>query len=492
MSVRRPRLIGVRVGLVNAGAVFIASFLGSLLLATYFAPGANSITQRLAASCLIATGVAAVALAVPTLLLAPLAHRLVFIGRAARRFAAGDLRHRVDQPSQAELDSLASSLNTMAAQLSEQFARLRAQQNEQDAILRSMEGGVLAIDAELRVLRINRIARKMLRVEPSDVRGLPLQRLVRDQAFRQFAADAIADPSRRTDDFSLIDAPGLQLRVTSGALLDAEDEPVGAILLLNDITHLKRLESMRADFAANVSHELRTPITNIKGYAETLLEDSSHAPDLQARFLRVIARNAERLGAIVNDMLALTKLDRTDAGSLAAAPTPVSAIVAAAVNQVAREAEARGVRIVADVPPDLRVMANARLAEQAVLNLLANAVKYGPDHASVTLEATEAVLEGDRPAVSIAVADEGPGIPAEHIARIFERFYRVDKARSRERGGTGLGLSIVKHIALVHGGDIDVRSELGTGSVFRLTLPAPAPADHRRRPESTRPAAHSV
>lgn len=404
------------------------------------------------------------------------ARRIESIAHGARRFSSGDLRHRIPTPRSRELRALTEALNDMAAQISAQITKLRTQQKEVEAILRSMEGGLIAISAEQHILRINRSARKMLGVGEEDIRGKRLGDVVSDSALRRFAADAISDPSRRSDEFEIGTDPRYAVRATSGALLDAEDEPVGAIILLTDVTQLKRLESVRSDFAANVSHELRTPITNIKGYSETLLESGLGTGEMSMNFLRVIARNAERLGAIVDDMLALTNLERTDGQTLPTAPTSVDALVRSVRSQVSREAAARSIHIEEDLQPGLRVNVNARLAEQALANLVANAVKYSPDGTVVIIRSRPGRLEAREAAVELSVIDQGPGIDREHQPRIFERFYRVDKARSRERGGTGLGLSIVKHIALVHGGQVSVESKPGQGSTFRLLFPAASEA----------------
>ena len=398
--------------------------------------------------------------------------RLHQLNRGSERFAAGDLRHRLPRPAGRELGHMADRLNIMAEQLHERLGELRAQRNEQEAILRSMEGGVVAVDAEQRILRMNPIARRMLGVPGLETRGTPLGRIVTDGSILRFAADSIADPARRTAEFSLYTDRQILLRVTSSPLLDAEDEPVGTIMLLSDVTQLRRLESMRTDFAANVSHELRTPITNIKGYAETLLDAGSAGEEMPLSFLRVIARNADRLGAIVDDMLALTNLERTDGQTLPTSPTSVASVVDTVRAQMGREARERGIALETTAPDGLRLLVNQRLIEQALLNLVANAVKYSPEGTTVRVSAAPATLDDDRPAVQLIVVDEGVGISKEHLPRIFERFYRADKARSREQGGTGLGLSIVKHIALVHGGTVSVDSEPGVGSTFRLVLPA--------------------
>lgn len=466
----------LRMGLLaGVAALFLHSFVAAILIAIFGSSSELIITLAIFAIFSTATG-----FAIAAAITARDMRRLTQITDGARRFSRGDLRHRIPATAKGELAALASALNDMAQLLSSQLNQLRAQRNEQEGILRSMEGGVLAIDAEFRVLRVNRVAQRMLGLTDAQVRGKTLHDVVRDTGLQRFAADAVADPSRRAAEFHLtVPTRGdIIVRATSGALLDAEDEPIGAIILLSDVSQLKRLESMRSDFAANVSHELRTPITNIKGYVETLIDTNLADPDLSMNFLRVIARNADRLGAIVDDMLALTNLERTDGQILPTAPTPLWMLLDSVRLQLDPEARSKRIRLVLDVPKDLRAKVNARLAEQAIVNLVANAIKYSPPETTVTISAHAApeALEDGVPAIEIAITDQGPGIAPEHLPRIFERFYRVDKARSREQGGTGLGLSIVKHIALVHAGAVIVDSTLGEGSTFRLFLPASIPA----------------
>ena len=449
---------------------------------------ATASARGIAGIALFGVIVLAVSLAAVLAISAHLSVRLARIAQGAGRFASGDLRHRIEDPPSRELAALTAALNEMAQQLYARIGQLRAQQNEQESILRSMEQGVIAIDASHRVLWMNAFARRIFAIGVGEVRGRPLEDFVTDAALCRFAADAIADPSRRSDDFAVqTPARRVELRATSGALLDAEDEPIGAIILLADMSQLRRLETVRSDFAANVSHELRTPITNIKGYVDTLLDrhDDPPTPEQAASFLKVIARNADRLGAIVDDMLTLTNLERTDGQRLATSPTPVALVVGSVRSSLARLASERGIELRIPEDEDLRLMVNPRLAEQALANLVANAIKYSPSGTRVTIEAIAMALESGDPGVRLTVRDQGPGMSAEHLSRIFERFYRVDKARSREQGGTGLGLSIAKHIALVHGGAITVESEIGKGSAFHLLLPAaPERRDAALRPEA--------
>lgn len=388
---------------------------------------------------------------------------------SAARFSEGNLGHRIQRPQSHELAVLADVLNTMARRLSEQIDLLQAQRNEQQAIYQSMSNGMIALDTEQRVLTLNRAAAVMLGVTQEQARGRLLQEVVREPALNRFVAAALTAEAVAPSEFRLRADQGPMVQVVGESLRNVREQPAGLLVVMNDVTHLRRLESIRSDFAANVSHELRTPITNIRGYVETLLDVGVDNQQQAVKFLDVIKRNTDRLASIVEDLLALAHLEQpgTKVG-LERIATPLFRITDAVISQFEPAAAGRRIRIEFAVPHELTAMVNPQLVEQALGNLLSNAIKYSSSDTVVTVSA-HAVGTNE---VQIAVADQGPGIEPEHLPRIFERFYRVDKARSRELGGTGLGLAIAKHIALVHGGRIDVESELGRGSVFRITLPA--------------------
>jgi two-component system phosphate regulon sensor histidine kinase PhoR len=244
------------------------------------------------------------------------------------------------------------------------------------------------------------------------------------------------------------------------------DRTVGAVVVFNDVTRLKRLEAVRRDFVANVSHELKTPVTSIKGFTETLLDGASEDPEASRRFLQIIAGQADRLNSIIEDLLALSTLEATREGRPALVEADVCDVVTVAMEICGPKAQAKGIRMDAACTPEAHAPINPPLLEQAVVNLIDNAVKYSPEGSEVHVS-----LEQSHDQIVIRVADYGPGIAREHLPRLFERFYRVDKARSRDLGGTGLGLSIVKHIAQVHGGRVSVESTLGRGSTFSIYLP---------------------
>ncbi|MCR9215655.1 MAG: sensor histidine kinase [Phycisphaerales bacterium] len=406
----------------------------------------------------------------------------IFLSRIGSRLAAisGGARSFIDEGQTAtiahsrirEIRCISESLDQIRDRVGQQVDLLTTQRNEQESVLQSMQVGVIAIDAAQRVLSINRVAQEMLGLTGAAARGRRFADLVSQPALLRFAADAIVEQGEMTRELELREGNALIVRAIAGRLRDANGKRVGSIIVLSDVTHLKKLENLRTDFAANVSHELRTPITNIKGYVETLLDDGLGDPEQASKFLAIVARNADRLGQIIDDMLALTSLERADvADRLVTQPTPAGALLHAVRVHLEPEAKQKKIPIILHVSKSLYIEANSRLAEQAITNLISNAIKYCPTGTKVTVTVRQVEVE-DEQFVEFEVADEGPGIAPEHLPRLFERFYRVDKARSREFGGTGLGLAIVKHIALVHGGSILVESDLGTGSKFRLRLPA--------------------
>ena len=243
------------------------------------------------------------------------------------------------------------------------------------------------------------------------------------------------------------------------------------MIVLNDVTEMKRLEHVRRDFVANVSHELKTPIASIKGFVETLLDGAMDDPADTSRFLGIVARQADRLAAIVDDLLALSRIEQSEgAGNLPVETVPVASILTAVTLDCGPRAADRSIRLEVDCPANLAATLNAALVEQAVINLVDNALKYSESGKTVWLSAAASEPPGPRELV-LRVRDEGCGIEPIHLPRLFERFYRVDKARSRNLGGTGLGLSIVKHIVQAHTGAVSVDSEPGVGTTFTIRLP---------------------
>jgi len=387
--------------------------------------------------------------------------------RATERFAAGDLSHRVKLERPQEFVSLAETLNLMAGQLHDRLVALEAERNERGAILASMIEGVLAVDAQQRLLEINHVAAELLGADPQTARGRPLQEVVRNATLEDLVEQVLAGWQPAETEIVLFDPEERFLQAQGSVLCGAAGEGIGVLVVLHDVTRLRKLEQMRRDFAANVSHELKTPVTAIKGFVETLLDGALEQPDDARRFLHIVSAQADRLGAIIEDLLELAHIEQQrEREQIVLQPGRLKEVLDAALEACRFQASEKDVRLELDCPADVRAEIDANLLERAVFNLLDNAVKYSPP--GETVEVTVAAGQGE---IAIEVRDRGCGIAREHQPRIFERFYRVDKARSRKLGGTGLGLAIVKHIAQAHHGRATVESTPGKGSTFAIHLP---------------------
>lgn len=389
--------------------------------------------------------------------------------QGARRFAAGNFENKLPLEGSQEARDLALSLNQMAAQLDERLKTVIEQRNAQDAVLSSMIEGVLAIDNEERVLRINRAAAKLLGVEGKEVQGKGLHEVIRKTDVQAFVEKTLASDQPIQGEIELLVNEEDRVLQANGTLLrDAEDRQIGGLVVFNDVTRMRRLERMRRDFVANVSHELKTPITAIKGFVETLLDEDHIQESPQAvEFLNIAVNQADRLNAIIEDLLDLSRIEQdSEQEAIELSTGNVRPVVTSASQTWMMKAKEKGLDVLIEVPADLQARINAPLLEQALINLVDNAIKYSPEGSEIRVEAVAEDAE-----VALRVHDHGCGIAAEHLPRLFERFYRVDKARSRKLGGTGLGLAIVKHIAQSHQGRVTVASELGEGTVFTLFIP---------------------
>lgn len=392
---------------------------------------------------------------------------LEYMRQVSEQFAQGELTARVPVPDTAELGALARTMNQMAGHLTERIRSTARQNHEQTAVLANMVEGVLAVDRAEHVLHINPAACRLLGVRPEEGRGRHILEVVRNIDLQEFLLATLNSEEPTEREVALRGGVERMLQVHGAALKDADGSPIGAVVVMNDITRLKRLESMRRDFVANVSHELKTPITTLKGCVETLSDGMPHDPAETARFLDMMGRHVNRLEAMVEDLLSLSRLEyEAERGEIPMESASISDVLARAVQTFSKRAEEKGMLLVLDCPDVIRATVNASLLEQAVGNLLDNAIKYSPGETRITVLATR---EQDQ--VEIRVSDEGTGIEKKHLERIFERFYRVDQARSRAMGGTGLGLAIVKHVALAHHGTISVDSVPGQGSTFILRIP---------------------
>jgi two-component system phosphate regulon sensor histidine kinase PhoR len=407
--------------------------------------------------------------------------------RFARAVAEEGALPTLPAPSGEAIGAVQAALVEALAVQQEKLDAARVEQRRLQGVLGGMVEGVLVIDGNGTVLLSNRGAEELLQLPPGqDYTGRPLIELTRHPDLHELVRWAVSEGGLERDSTLEVGLGGTGsyvLQVTATPVDAGPDAGRAFILVFHDITQLKRLERMRRDFVANVSHEVRTPLAAIAGYTETLLAGAVDNPERARHFLGIIERHSERLGRLVNDLLTLSDLElgRTE---LRRTAVEARAVIGAALEVLHGKAEQREVTLEEQIAPGLPALdADQDRLEQAVLNLVDNAIKYTPAGGRVTVraralaphEVPEVLRRSDGPEFcELVVADTGVGVPPDDLPRLTERFYRVDKARSRELGGTGLGLAIVKHIVQAHGGALQIQSELGTGTTVRLVLPARA------------------
>lgn len=388
--------------------------------------------------------------------------------RGAERFAKGDLSYRLYPKGPVEINVLANAMNEMANQLAERIQTMTRQRNELEAVLSSMVEAVIAVDSDEKVIRINNAASEFLKIDAERAYSKSIYEVTRNPELQKFVKSALSSSVPVEGEIILHDASERFLQAHGTTLFDAEGKNIGALIVLNDITRLKKLENIRREFVANVSHELKTPITSIKGFVETLEEGAFEDKENAQKFLEIISKHADRLNAILEDLLTLSRIDQDDErGQIFTEESKIKDVLESAVSVLATRSKEKNISIEIECPVDLMGKVNPQLLEQAVSNLIDNAIKFSEQNGRVKVEAYSSANE-----IVIKVQDWGLGIASEHLPRIFERFYRADKSRSRQFGGTGLGLAITKHIVLAHKGRVSVESKLGEGSTFYIHLPA--------------------
>src|SRR6266446_2683537 len=348
------------------------------------------------------------------------------------------------------------------------------------AVFGAMLDGLVVVDDRRRVRMMNREFRRAFGLEEAEP-DTPLLELIRHASIDRLAIEAIRtrEPQRESIQMSRGPSEGREMEVSAVPLSENSAQTEGAVVLFHDVTQLRQVEEIRRDFVANVSHELRTPLSIFRGYLETLLDDPHQPPGELLRILAVMERYSDRLHALVEDVLSLARLESPQA-DLDVSEIGLPEFLQEILRDSEKRFEAKQLKSYLDVPPDLpKLEADENRLQEIIYNLLDNAVKYSHSNGIITLRAA---VEGDR--VRISVSDEGIGIRESDLPRIFERFYRADKARSRELGGTGLGLAIVKHIAQLHGGRVEAESELGKGTTIRVVLPLKMASDRATVTES--------
>lgn len=384
----------------------------------------------------------------------------------AERYAHGDFSHKAPVADTEEIHQVGEAMNLMAGKLDERLNTIREQQNELKAILAGLNEGVIAIDNEESIINLNTAAANVLEIDKDKALGQSIQESIRFANLQQFIHRVSIGGKNEEAELTIYGETEKRLQIY-GTVLDSSDhEPLGVLIVIRDITRLKHLEGMRKDFVANVSHELRTPITSIKGFVETMLESADEFGP-HARFLEIINKQANRLNAIIDDLLTLSRLEQkgTDKNILLT-QAPLKGVLNEAIEICENRAREKNIAIDIECEENLAARMNQALIEQAFVNLIDNAIKYSDANGSIYIRALDIGTK-----IEVSVKDKGYGIDQQHLPRLFERFYRVDTARSRKLGGTGLGLAIVKHIVNCHGGEIKVESQPGAGTTFTIQLP---------------------
>jgi two-component system phosphate regulon sensor histidine kinase PhoR len=385
----------------------------------------------------------------------------------AKKFAKGNLSERLAVPDVEELSELAVTMNRMAENLDEKIKDFENRSMELEAVHASMQEGVIAIDKDERIITINSAAAKIFDFPASKLKARYILEVARNFGLQKFIQRALATHEPVEEDIVITRDEDLTLNIHSTALYDTKERRIGTLIIFHNITRIRRLERMHKDFAANVSHELKTPLTAIKGFIETLQEMLVINDTQQSeKFLKIIEKNVNRMIELINDLLALSRLERLQGTDIQFENQPMATLIQGAVNTSHARINAKDITVSIDCPEDLNGRLDPILMEQAIINLVDNAVKYNPEGSQIAITVTR-----QDHSLDIVIQDSGIGIDKEHLPKIFNRFYRVDRGRSRNEGGTGLGLAIVKHIIQYHNGKIDVDSTKGSGSCFKISIP---------------------
>jgi two-component system, OmpR family, phosphate regulon sensor histidine kinase PhoR len=387
---------------------------------------------------------------------------------AAEAISKGEWKGEISvQSDSIEISTLAEALNHMVAQLDKRIHTITDQRNEREAVLSSMVEGVLAVDAQEHLISMNHAAAKLIGINPKQAEGRPVHEVVRNPTLLSFVRQTLKGSENAETDLAIGNENEKYLQAHGAVLQDGQGQAVGAVIVLNDITRIRRLETVRRDFVANVSHELKTPITLIKGFVETLQQGALQNKEEAQRFLKIMARQVDRLNAIIEDLLSLSRLEQnSESSEMILEDTELKTLLESVIRDCELKTPDRSSAIHLSCDENIQAPVNPPLLIQAVINLVDNALKYSDSGKSVEVKVSQNTSE-----ILIEVLDYGCGIDSEHLPRLFERFYRVDEARSRKLGGTGLGLAIVKHIAQAHHGRVSAHSTLGKGSRFYIHLP---------------------
>jgi two-component system phosphate regulon sensor histidine kinase PhoR len=391
---------------------------------------------------------------------------------SAERISNGQFDKFININSKDEVGKLASSINNMASKLNETIISLQDKNVKLEAIMSSVVNGIIAIDGSEKVLFINSVAESILDIKERDVVGKHLLQVVRNNSIDNYLNTILREKKYYNTEITLDGHSEKILKFYANPIKQTDKSDIkGIIITIQDITELRKLEKMRTEFVANVSHELKTPLTSIKGFVETLkMSDMENQQD-NMRFLNIIEDEANRLYRLINDILSLSELEQKKA-KIKKESINIEKSVIEVLSMLKGQSKEKNIETSMSIQEGLKsLIGDSDKIKQMLINLIENAIKYTPENGKVAVEAYNLLDEDGRENIVIKVADNGIGIPKQHIPRLFERFYRVDKARSRKVGGTGLGLAIVKHVVILFNGKIEVNSEVGKGTEFRITIP---------------------
>ncbi len=385
----------------------------------------------------------------------------------AKRFASGKFDDLLPIPESKEIAQLAEAMNSMASELDKKIRIITQQKNEQRAILQSMIEGVIAVDKSENIIIMNNAAGELFSVDSDQSQGKSVYEIIRNSELQNIILKTFKSNKHHEGELILNLKEEKFISYNSSILKGPSGKSIGTLLVINDLTRLRHLENIRQNLVANVSHELRTPITSIKGFVETLSEGAIDNKEDSRRFLAIIDKQVNRLNAIIEDLLLLSSIERNNGkNEILLTDESVFEVITSAVEICHNKATSKDIIISVECDNRLRAKFNAPLMEQALVNLIDNAIKYSSNSNQVIIKSS--ISNGQ---IEISVHDKGQGIDKKHFPRLFERFYVIDQARSRELGGTGLGLAIVKHIAVANRGSVKVESVPGKGSIFTIEFP---------------------
>ncbi len=388
------------------------------------------------------------------------------IQKVTEKITQGDFNDRLPLRRRDELGSLASNLNQLSSELQNKITEITRDKNELQTILSSMIEGVIVVGQDERIVLLSAPVYNMLELRSKETLGKPYWEVIRHEEINLSIQEALTEKKSLQKEITIYSPEESHFSMQISSVLSDSNELIGLVAVFHNITELKKLAKMRSEFVANVSHELKTPLTTIKGFVETLKEGALNDPEKGKKFLDIIQKHTQRLEYLVNDLLTLSAIENKGE-ILNLENMPISSVIEPIVNLFKDRLENKHLPLTLHIPEDLPTIDIDRIKmEQVFLNLVDNAIKFTAPQGKISIHA---VLENQ--VIRIDIKDTGIGIEQKHLPRLFERFYRVDKSRSRELGGTGLGLSIVKHIVQMHGGRVTVTSDVGQGSVFSIFIP---------------------